>query len=143
MKGPMNHLVASLHRMQTQTADAPRRTTHGSCAWTLPFSNTALRQPQDGASRDTALTNSTAPVTSTRLKKLRSLAAPDTDDDRLSGATRSLSNRILGLNGFTLRRMLPEVEPERYFAEPLRMPDLKPLRKTPKVLGLPARANVA
>jgi hypothetical protein len=140
MSASSNNFVARLHRMQAAVADAPRRTTHGSSAWTLPFGTATLRQPQDGA-----LTGPAQPVTSTRLKQLRSHAAPDTDDDRLSGATRSLSNRILGLNGFTARRTQLEAEPERYFAEPLlRMPKPEPLRKTPEVIRrTPAHAHVA
>ncbi len=135
MKGPINNLVAGLHRMQTQTADAPRRTTHGSCAWMLPFSNTSsLRQPQDGALRDGSLTAAAPAVVPTRLKQLLSHAASDIDDDRLSGATRSLANRILGLNGFAVRRPVLEAEPERYFAEPRRMSKVEAIRKTPDVL---------
>jgi hypothetical protein len=131
MNGSITSSVARLHRMQSSVAETPRRTTHGSCAWTLPFGTTTLRQPQDGVPRDGALTGSAQPLTSTRLKQLRSRPATDTDDDRLSGATRSLSNRVLGLNGFTGRRPPLDVEPERYFAEPLRMPPpaAEPLRK--------------
>jgi hypothetical protein len=129
MGASINNFAGRLHRMQPSAADAPRRTTHGSCAWTLPFGTTTLRQPQDGA-----LTGPAQPVSSTRLKQLRPHAAPDTEDDRLSGATRSLSNRILGLNGFTARRPLLEAEPERYFAEPLRMTKPEPLRKAKELV---------
>jgi hypothetical protein len=102
----------------------------------LPFSNTSsLRQPQDGAPpRDGSLTAAAPAVVPSRLKQLLSHAAPDTDDDRLSGATRSLANRILGLNGFAVRRPVLEVEPERYFAEPRRMSRVEAIRKTPDVL---------
>lgn len=138
MNGSVTSSAARLHRMQNSVADVPRRTTHGSCAWTLPFGTTSLRQPQDGA-----LTGS-PPGTSTRLKQLRPHATSDTDDDRLSGATRSLSNRVLGLNGFTGRSPLLEIEPERYFAEPLRMPKTEPLRKTREMLRrASAQAQVA
>lgn len=146
MNGSNTSSVSRLHRMQTPVAETPRRTTHGSCAWTLPFGTTTLRQPQDGVPRDGALTGSSQPVSSTRVKQLRSRAATDTDDDRLSGATRSLSNRVLGLNGFTGGRAPLEVEPERYFAEPLRMPKpaAEPLRKTSEVVQrVPAHAHVA
>jgi hypothetical protein len=129
MSGFVTNSVKHLRRLQPSAAEAPRRTTHGSSAWTLPFGTTSLRQPQDGA-----LAGSAQSVTSARLKQLRSPAAPDIDDDRLSGATRSLSNRILGLNGFTARRPLLEPEPERYFAEPLRMANPEPVRKTPEVI---------
>jgi hypothetical protein len=137
MSGFITNSVARLRRMQTPAADAPRRTTHGSCAWTLPFGTTSLRQPQDGA-----LTGSAQPVASTRLKQLRSHATPDTDDDRLSGATRSLSNRVLGLNGFT-GRSPHQVEPERYFAEPLLMPKSEPIRKATEMRRPGAQAQVA
>jgi hypothetical protein len=139
MSGFITNSVARLRRMQSQTVEAPRRTTHGSSAWTLPFGTTTLRQPQDGA-----LTGAAQPVTSARLKQLRSRATADTDDDRLSGATRSLSNRILGLNGFAVRRPVAEIEPERYFAEPLRMPKPDTVRKTSEsIRRAPAQAQVA
>jgi len=138
MSAFVTNTTARLHRMQQPTeAEAPRRTTHGSCAWTLPFGTTSLRQPQDGA-----LTASAQPVTSARPKQQRSRATPDADDDRLNGTTRSLSNRVLGLNGFAARRLSLEVEPDRYFAEPLRMPE--PIRKTPAVARRAStHANVA
>jgi hypothetical protein len=129
MSGFLTNAAARLHRMQPLPAEAPRRTTHGSCAWTLPFANNSMRQPQDGA-----LTVSAQPVSSARLRSLRSRATAGTDDDRLSGATRSLASRILGLNGFASRRPALELEPDRYFAEPVRMPKLEAVRKTPEII---------
>ncbi len=108
-----------LNRFQTLATASPRRTTHGGCAWSLPSrdQNLALRQPQDGS-----LTSPCQSVASSMLSALRAkatnLAATHAHDDKLSGATRSLSSRILGLNGMkTQYKPAMDTDSERYFAE--------------------------
>jgi hypothetical protein len=102
--------------LETFAPSSPRRTMHGGCAWSLPSRDRdmALRQPQDGS-----LKNGGHAAASDMLNALRAGAAARTHaDDKLSGATRSLSSRVLGLNGM---KVMPEPatapDTERYFAE--------------------------
>ena len=68
-----------------------RRGGHGGMAWSLPFSGHTMVQPQDGAVD-----------TRTRLANIRSHQHSDllheSEDARLTGGTRSLDRRLLGLN---------------------------------------------
>ncbi len=57
-----------------------RRMSHGGSAWSLPRGTNVLRQPQDGAS----------------MAGMSSLLEPE--DTGITGGTRSLSRRLLGLN---------------------------------------------
>ncbi len=64
---------------------------HGGTAWSTPFSDRSLRQPQDGvAERRTRL----AMINSHLLANL----LDEPEDARLTGGTRSLTRRLLGLN---------------------------------------------
>jgi len=65
-----------------QVTERTRRAVHGSSAWSLPR-GLNLRQPQDGASSEVS------PV----LNNL-----PEPEDARLTGGTRSLTRRLMGLN---------------------------------------------
>ncbi len=95
------------------TASLPRRTTHGGCAWSLPSRDAALVQPQDGA-----LTGPGHSISSTMLNALRAKPASEASDAKLTGTTRSLSSRILGLNGMKFRPApVLDADTERYFAE--------------------------
>jgi hypothetical protein len=68
-----------------------RRGGHGGTAWSLPFAEPGMLQPQDGAID-----------TRTRLASIRSHQHSDVlheaEDARLTGGTRSLDRRLLGLN---------------------------------------------
>lgn len=70
---------------------APRRSGHGGSAWSLPFTEQVMTQPQDGAVE-----------TRTRLASISSHQHSDAlhepEDARLTGGTRSLDRRLLGLN---------------------------------------------
>jgi hypothetical protein len=89
---------------------ASRRTGHGSLPW-LPQAATQLRQPQDGASTEQgshANPRRLSPVrTSLHNPLLRSLVRSpnlrhvleEPEDAGLTGGTRSLTRRVLGLNG--------------------------------------------
>jgi hypothetical protein len=57
-----------------------RRLSHGGSAWSLPRGTSSLRQPQDGAS----------------LAGMLSQLEPE--DAGMTGGTRSLSRRLMGLN---------------------------------------------
>jgi hypothetical protein len=93
----------------------------------------ALRQPQDGS-----LTNAGHPAASDMRNASRAGTAARThaDDDKLSGATRSLSSRVLGLNGMKVMPG-PAADPdaERYFAEH------SPLFRTQSLLQVSARKD--
>ena len=101
-------------RRQPSTVLAPHRTTHGSCAWSLPSRNETLRQPQDGA----------AAAASLRSIDGRALSNPlvEAEDARLSGTLRSLARRVKGLNFIAARPadtlLRADTYPADYFAEP-------------------------
>jgi hypothetical protein len=70
---------------------------HGGSAWSVPFSDQNLRQPQDGAAdrrRRLAMIDS----------HLHSNLLNEPEDARLTGGTRSLTRRLLGLNIMTVSR---------------------------------------
>ena len=70
---------------------SPRRSGHGGNAWSLPFTGEVMIQPQDGAVE-----------TRTRLASISAQQNSDVlhepEDARLTGGTRSLDRRLLGLN---------------------------------------------
>jgi hypothetical protein len=72
-------------------AISTRRGGHGGTAWSLPFAELGMIQPQDGAVD-----------TRTRLANIRSHQHSDllheAEDALLTGGTRSLDRRLLGLN---------------------------------------------
>lgn len=72
-------------------AMSTRRGKHGGTAWSLPFTEPGMIQPQDGAVD-----------TRTRLASIFSHQHSDglheAEDARLTGGTRSLDRRLLGLN---------------------------------------------
>jgi hypothetical protein len=92
-------------RLQSvKSAVAPRRTTHGSTAWTTPSRYTDfLAQPQDGA-----LTNPAAD-SSERTSRVHSISASarESKDAHLTGSMRSLARRVLGLNVTAPRKTAP------------------------------------
>ena len=70
---------------------SPRRSGHGGSAWSLPFTGQVMIQPQDGAVE-----------TRTKLSSISAQQHSDVlhepEDARLTGGTRSLDRRLLGLN---------------------------------------------
>jgi hypothetical protein len=85
-------VLQSVHNRLDRVAEigmgAARRVGHGDSAWSLPRGLNVLRQPQDGAPA-----NSPNPLAE---KQRNALSEPD--DARITGGTRSLSRRLLGLN---------------------------------------------
>ncbi len=69
---------------------ASRQDVHGGTPWSLPFVEAGMIQPQDGAV-DTRLK-----LASIRSQQSNGLHEPE--DARLTGGTRSLDRRLLGLN---------------------------------------------
>jgi hypothetical protein len=78
-------------RLRRNEIPVERRTGHGSNTWSLPMGVTSKRQPQDGAFV-------------TRTAPRRVLEHPDgaflhePEDAGLTGGTRSLMRRLIGLN---------------------------------------------
>jgi len=70
--------------------DSSRRIAHGSSPWSLPRALNTLRQPQDGAHSETNPLLSTA--------QLQGSSPLEPEDARLTGGTRSLTRRLMGLN---------------------------------------------
>ena len=78
------------------------RNGHGGLAWSLPLGDKMMRQPQDGAQdkrRRIAVMNS----------HLHSNLLNEPEDARLTGGTRSLTRRLLGLNVGTNDRKAPQI----------------------------------
>lgn len=73
-----------------------KRVGHGSVAWSAPAADTALWQPQDGSSetRKHGLEFADVQQIGPRASRLSS----EPEDARLTGGTRSLSRRVMGLN---------------------------------------------
>lgn len=97
----------------------PQRTTHGSCAWSLPSRRETLRQPQDGAGPAAVARSMDGRMSGNPLLGVEEARA---DDARLSGNLRSLARRVTGLNVMQARPteslLRAEALPVRYFAEP-------------------------
>jgi hypothetical protein len=75
----------------TLPSHVTRRTGHGGVAWSLPANTQTLRQPQDGASAGRSKLSS-------MKSPLRTDLWQEPEDARLTGGTRSLTRRLLGLN---------------------------------------------
>jgi hypothetical protein len=78
-----------------------RRAGHGGTAWSLPLAEKSMRQPQDGAI-------DTRARLATINSHLHSDALREPEDARLTGGTRSLTRRLLGLNVVTRVKKVPE-----------------------------------
>ncbi len=78
-------------RLRRNEIPVERRTGHGSNAWSLPMGVTSLRQPQDGA-----FVARTTPRQITPHHDGSLLVEPE--DAGLTGGTRSLMRRLIGLN---------------------------------------------
>ena len=77
-------------RKGIRDASGWKRNRHGGSAWTATADADSLRQPQDGAQETGTLL--TALTARTRL------AFREAEDARLTGGTRSLMRRVMGLN---------------------------------------------
>jgi hypothetical protein len=105
---PKSHTVVAL----LPAPVASRRTNHGGNAWSLPDSAANL-QPQDGATHDLAVQRRYA-MAKPKTKGMGgfSTVVTDPEDARLTGGTRSLMRRLLGLNlrrpsGKALTQLVP------------------------------------
>lgn len=76
---------------------ASRRVVHGSSAWSLPRGLSVQRQPQDGA-----LPLRVSPIHLSQNCDGNPLSEPE--DARITGGTRSLMRRVMGLNVIKLSR---------------------------------------
>jgi hypothetical protein len=88
--------IAQLNKRPAQglgVEDTSRRTSHGN-AWSLPLGTGLLRQPQDGA--PTTLGSTAKALLNSLHPHANPLAEPD--DASLTGGTRSLTRRLMGLN---------------------------------------------
>ena len=66
-----------------------KRIAHGGGAWSLPDAETRTRQPQDGAHTGTA---------EDADRRTERLPGREPADARMTGGTRSLMRRVMGLN---------------------------------------------
>jgi hypothetical protein len=87
----MSSWISKIGDVVRMPAMASRSGGHGGTAWSLPFAEAGMMQPQDGAVD-----------TRSRLASIRSHQHSDglhePEDARLTGGTRSLDRRLLGLN---------------------------------------------
>jgi hypothetical protein len=90
---PVLHTDRFIQRNTTQATPAEtRRAGHGGLAWNRTFASDNMRQPQDGALDMRSRL-------STINSKLKNDLFVEPEDARLTGGTRSLTRRLLGLNG--------------------------------------------
>jgi hypothetical protein len=76
---------------------ARKRVGHGSVAWSASSAEDALCQPQDGAAEGRDLRRHMAETAGVQAIHARRLAN-EPEDARLTGGTRSLMRRLMGLN---------------------------------------------
>jgi hypothetical protein len=74
---------------------------HGGLAWSFPLAEKTMRQPQDG------VTDARRRMT-TISSSLHSNSLNEPEDAKLTGGTRSLARRLLGLNVLSAYRKVPE-----------------------------------
>ena len=88
---PINAVLARKTGTHTPLPVMTTRRGHGGRAWSLPLAEPQMRQPQDGSvekRKRLALIDS----------KLHSNVLQEPEDARLTGGTRSLTRRLMGLN---------------------------------------------
>ena len=78
-----------------------RQGKHGGTAWSVPFSEKNLRQPQDGSAQKRKRLAMIGSQLHTNLLN-------EPEDAGLTGGTRSLTRRLLGLNVTTKRRVVSQ-----------------------------------
>jgi hypothetical protein len=88
----------SVQRADPQPAAEPHRANHGGSAWSLPSRRSIDLQPQDGS-----LTNPPR-VAEMPARTNGGKLAGESEDSRMTGGTRSLSRRVLGLNDVAAER---------------------------------------
>jgi hypothetical protein len=90
----------SLRRTEVPKSRAIHRSGHGSTAWTLEPGINTLRQPQDGG------TDTRARIASIDAH-VHSNSMREPEDANLTGGTRSLMRRVMGLNVILPGRKAP------------------------------------
>ena len=83
----------STARLQGPTSS--KRTAHGSSAWSIPQADNRLVQPQDGAAE---ISKVTADGYQDANAFVARSPANEPEDARITGGTRSLMRRVMGLN---------------------------------------------
>lgn len=76
----------ALHMTGTEHSKS-KRIAHGGGAWSLPDAQDPLRQPQDGISRSEDM-----------HQRMRRSPGREPEDAGMTGGTRSLMRRVMGLN---------------------------------------------
>jgi len=101
---PLAPLGSQLSAWTRKIGSSPIMSTkrgHGGLAWSQPLGEKVMRQPQDGAADSKRRMTMMASTFSTS-------ALNEPDDARLTGGTRSLARRLLGLNVLAEYRKGPE-----------------------------------
>lgn len=73
-----------------------KRTNHGGVAWSVPVAENRLKQPQDGASKRAF--DAAAEEEADANSWLARPSANEPEDAQITGGTRSLMRRVMGLN---------------------------------------------
>jgi hypothetical protein len=95
---PISSWTSRVDEVTSVTVMGTRRTEHhGGTAWSLPFAEQMMLQPQDGSVDTRARLDSTS-----TSSQEHSDVAEEPEDARLTGGTRSLARRVLGLNVVTM-----------------------------------------
>jgi hypothetical protein len=110
------------------------RVGHGATAWSLPSDAEELRQPQDGAIDTRARVAEIRP-------HLNRAFLNEPEDARLTGGTRSLGRRLLGLNVMTAARAVAGAA--QAVVPQLAVPQLSVARAVPARVKTAGEAQVA
>ena len=85
-----------VHSLRASISALPRRVNHGGAAW-LRRRGDALRQPQDGAS-EAALGEHDKSLGEQAAALSTASSLQESEDARITGGTRCLMRRLMGLN---------------------------------------------
>jgi hypothetical protein len=97
ISGTTNALSSKWSGVSQMRMPAIRRGGRGGTAWSLPHADQMTRQPQDGSA-------SAANQVLKMRPNLHSNVLHESEDARLTGGTRTLNRRLLGLNVGAVRR---------------------------------------
>jgi hypothetical protein len=98
---PLGSQITAWTRKIGSTPIMSTKRGHGGLAWSQPLGEKVMRQPQDGASDSMRRMTMMGSALNTDVLN-------EPEDARITGGTRSLARRLLGLNVLSVYRKVPE-----------------------------------
>lgn len=95
LRAALEAMPSSGSTARLQGSSSSKRTAHGSSAWSIPQADNRLAQPQDGAAEASKATADGYQDTNARTLRF---PGSEPEDARITGGTRSLMRRVMGLN---------------------------------------------